>query len=222
MIQWVYEQTQKARGIHEIIVATDSQEIIDAVKKFGGKALLTSESIQSGTDRVAAIADQVSGDIFVNVQGDEPLMSPEAIEKAVELVCSGRFTMSTVMTPLKTLEDLQDPSVVKVLVDSEGRSIYYSRHPIPYSRGPQPTPGESFACFRHVGLYAYRRETLMRFRSLPPSSIEKAEVLEQLRALQNGISIGITEVNFISIGVDTPEDLEKVKRYLQTSQGGNF
>jgi 3-deoxy-manno-octulosonate cytidylyltransferase (CMP-KDO synthetase) len=218
MIQWVYERSARATGIHATYVATDHPEIARVVEKFGGKVVMTSPELQSGTDRVAAVADQVEGEIFVNVQGDEPLMEPEAISKAVSLVNSGRFTLSTVMTPLKTLGELNDPSVVKVLADDQGRAIYFSRHPIPYSRGP--VPEKDFVCRRHVGLYVYTRETLMRFRAMPPSALEKAEVLEQLRAMQAGIPIGITELDFVSIGVDTPDDLEKVKKFLGGTGNG--
>jgi 3-deoxy-manno-octulosonate cytidylyltransferase (CMP-KDO synthetase) len=214
MVQWVYERAKLAKGVDEVYVATDDDRIMTAVQNFGGKAIMTSKDLQSGTDRVAAVADQVDGDVFVNVQGDEPLMDPRAIEAAVDLVTSGRFAMSTVMSPLKTEAELMDPSAVKVIADRLGRAIYFSRHPIPYSRGPKPAAGGEFVCKRHVGLYVYDRATLMRFRGLPPSALEKAEVLEQLRALADGIAIGITEVDFLAIGVDTPEDLERVRQIL--------
>ncbi|OFZ20888.1 MAG: hypothetical protein A2X94_05110 [Bdellovibrionales bacterium GWB1_55_8] len=218
MIQWVYERTKKARGIDLVVVATDDERVARAVEGFGGRAMITSPDLASGTDRVAAVADAIPAKIYVNVQGDEPLMAPEAVEAAVELVRSGRFPMSTVMTPLRTRAELEDPSVVKVLADRTGRSIYFSRLPIPYSRGPQPVAEPDgtadFICRRHVGLYVYTRETLFQFRSLPPSAIEQGEVLEQLRAVHHGIPIGITEVDFTSIGVDTPDDLEKVRKIL--------
>jgi 3-deoxy-manno-octulosonate cytidylyltransferase (CMP-KDO synthetase) len=214
MIQWVYERVMAAKGVDEVCIATDDDRIAKAVQGFGGRVIMTSPEIQSGTDRVAAVADQVAGDIFVNVQGDEPMMDPRAIEKAVELVRSGRFKMSTVMTPLRSEQELNDPSVVKVIADRMDRAIYFSRHPIPYSRGARPKDGEAFVGRRHVGLYVYDRATLMRFRSLPPSVLEKAEVLEQLRAMADGIAIGISEVDFTAIGVDTPEDLERVKEAL--------
>jgi 3-deoxy-manno-octulosonate cytidylyltransferase (CMP-KDO synthetase) len=214
MIQWTYERSRKARGIDQVLVATDDERIASVVKKFGGDVIMTSSSIQSGTDRVAAVADQVPAEIYINVQGDEPLIEPQAIESALELVKSGRFPMGTVMTSIRDRSELNDLSVVKVITDSTGRALYFSRLPIPYSRGPLPQVGEKWACYRHVGLYVYRRETLMEFRKLPPSPLEKAEILEQLRALENGISIGITEVDFTSIGVDTQEDLEKVRRIL--------
>jgi 3-deoxy-D-manno-octulosonate cytidylyltransferase len=213
MIQWVYERSKKARGVKGVVVATDDERIVSAVRAFGGEVLMTSPEIQSGTDRVAAVAREIPADIYVNVQGDEPLIEARAIEAAIELVASGRFPLATVMTPLKTVEELRDPSVVKVIADRQDRAIYFSRHPIPYSRGPVPEKAP-FACMRHVGLYVYRAETLREFTRLPPSALEKAEVLEQLRAMDHGIPIGIKEVDFTSIGVDTAEDLEKVRRLL--------
>jgi len=217
MVQRVYEQAQKARGVHRVIVATDDERIAQVVRGFGGEVMMTSPDLNSGTDRVAAVADQVQGQIFVNLQGDEPLMDPRAIEKAVQMVQSGRYSISTVMVPLRTHAELMDQSVVKVIVDREGRAIYFSRLPIPYSRGALPqltTEQDSYFCQRHVGLYVYQREALMRFRSLPVSFLERGEVLEQLRALENGMSIGVAPADFVSLGVDTPEDLEKVRQFL--------
>lgn len=218
MIQWVYERSRLARGVARTVVATDDDRIAQVVRGFGGEVVMTSTDIRSGTDRVAAVADQVPGDVFVNIQGDEPLIVPSAIEAGVDLVTSGRFPMATVMTPLRTRIELQDLSVVKVIADRTGRAIYFSRHAIPYSRGEIPTDGARFACYRHVGLYIYTRETLMRFRSLPASPVEQAEVLEQLRALEDGIPIGIREVDFLSIGVDTPDDLQRARTALAQPQ----
>lgn len=219
MIQHVLERASAATGISMTGVATDDERIAEAVQSFGGKVWMTSPNLQSGTDRVAAVAAlHPEIDIFVNVQGDEPLMDPRAIEAAVELVRSGRYDMATVMTPIKDTEDLVNPAVVKVLSDDHGRAIYFSRHPIPYSRQAAPQPGETWVCRRHVGLYVYRRETLMRFSSLPACAMERAESLEQLRALQAGISIGIVEVDFVSIGVDTPEELEKVRSIMASGR----
>jgi len=219
MIQHVYERAAQARGVTLTGVATDDERIADAVRSFGGKVWLTSPDLQSGTDRVAAVArEHPEIDIFVNVQGDEPLMDPLAIEAGVELVASGKFDLATVMTPMRDVADLSNAAVVKVISDDLGRAIYFSRHPIPYSRKSQPDINEPFVCRRHVGLYVYRRETLLRFSALPACSMERAESLEQLRALQAGIPIGIAEVEFTSIGVDTPEELEKVRTIL--SKGG--
>ena len=214
MVQWVYERTRLAKKVHQTVVATDDERIAKAVRAFGGEVVMTSPDISSGTDRVAAVADQISADIYVNVQGDEPLITGDAIDSGIELVATGRYPLGTVMVPLKDSSELNDPSVVKVIADRNNRAIYFSRLSIPYSRGPKPEAGQAFTCFRHVGLYIYDRDTLMQFRALPVSRLEKAEVLEQLRAMENGIPIGIAEVNFTSIGVDTPEDLEKVRRLL--------
>ncbi|NDD92010.1 3-deoxy-manno-octulosonate cytidylyltransferase [bacterium] len=219
MIQHVYERAARASGVSLTGVATDDLRIAEAVGRFGGKVWMTSPELQSGTDRVAAVAKMHPEiDIFVNVQGDEPLMDPRAIEAGVELVRSGRFDMATVMTPMKDVADLSNAAVVKVIADDLGRAIYFSRHPIPYSRKLAPEPGEPFVCRRHVGLYVYRRELLLRFSSMPPCLMERAESLEQLRALQAGISIGIAEVDFLSIGVDTPEELEKVRQIISSGK----
>ena len=201
MIQWVYERVSLARGLDAVYVATDDQRVVSAVESFGGQVLMTASTLQSGTDRVAAVAERVSAEIYVNVQGDEPLMEPLAIERAVALVKSGQFSMATVMTPFKDPVELNNPAAVKVVVDHRGRALYFSRLPIP-------------ACRRHVGLYVYTRETLFKFRGLSPSRLELAESLEQLRALEAGIEIGTVELDFQSIGVDTPAELEKVRTIM--------
>lgn len=221
MIQWVYEAARRARGLDDVIVATDDERIEKAVRSFGGKAMLTDPAIPSGTDRVAAVADRERADIYINVQGDEPMMRPEGIERALELVASGRFPMGTIMSPLTDPADLANPAVVKVIADRHGRAMFFSRHPIPYSRGAPPPRGEPHVCRRHLGLYVYTRETLQRIRSLPPCALEKAELLEQLRAMEDGIPIGIAEVGFTSFGVDTPEELEKARTALTGSVRGN-
>lgn len=218
MIQWVYERAKSSRSATRVVVATDDERIARVVREFGGEVVMTSPEINSGTDRVAAVSDQIDADIYVNIQGDEPLMESAAIDAAVALVASGKFPMGTVMTPLTDPADLTNSAVVKVLADKNGRSLYYSRHPIPYSRGPAPSAGGNFVCRRHVGLYTYTKETLHRIRALPQSEIEKGEMLEQLRAMEDGIAIGITEVDFLSIGVDTPEELEKVRSILKASR----
>jgi 3-deoxy-manno-octulosonate cytidylyltransferase (CMP-KDO synthetase) len=220
MIQWVYERAKASSAVDRVIVATDDERIVKAVTAFGGEAMMTSPEIPSGTDRVAAVADRVEADVYVNIQGDEPLMATEAITAAVELVTSKRFIMGTAMTPMRDPEDLSNAAVVKTFADKLDRAIYFSRHPIPYSRGDAPTkavpPGTAspFACRRHVGLYAYTRECLFRIRSLPQSAWERGEMLEQLRAMEDGIAIGMKEVDFLSIGVDTPDELEKVRNIL--------
>lgn len=216
MVQWVYERAAKARGIDAVYVATDDARIETAVRAFGGNCLLTSPDLQSGTDRVAAVADEVPGDIFLNVQGDEPLIEPLTIEKTLELVRSGKFPLGSAMTPLKSREELENRSVVKVLTDCDDRAIYFSRFPIPYGRMEPPDSAREYVPFRHLGLYVYRRETLEKFRALPPCPLEKAESLEQLRALYHGIPIGLATVESRSIGVDTPEDLAAIRTLAQS------
>lgn len=176
---------------------------------------MTSPEIQSGTDRVAAVADQVPADVYVNVQGDEPLIEGEIIDRAVELVTSGRFRMATLMTALRSKEELLNPAVVKVIADRHSRALYFSRHPIPYSRLPEPPAGQAFISRRHLGLYVYTRDLLSDLRKVPPCDLERAESLEQLRALEQGVAIGIAEVQSQSIGVDVPEDLETVRNLLK-------
>lgn len=221
MIQWVYERAKKCRAVDQVIVATDDTRILEKVKSFGGECLMTSAECQSGTDRVAEIARKVDGDIFVNVQGDEPLMSSQAIELAVKLVTSGKYKMSTVATPIQGPSDLTEVSVVKVIVDEQGRAIYFSRLPIPYTRVEPPKHIHSegrvspYLCKRHVGLYVYDRATLAQFAAWPTTDLEKAESLEQLRALHYGLAIGVADSDFLSIGVDTPEDLDKVRKLLK-------
>ncbi len=214
MIQWVHEATRKARGIDEVIVATDDERIQKAVLAFGGNCLMTSPLLVSGTDRVAAVAEQTNGDIYINVQGDEPLIEPSVLEAGLALVKSGAFEMASVMSPLKSHGELENRTVVKALADKSGKALYFSRFPIPYSR-VEPPPVANLVCRRHLGLYVYKKETLLRLKNLPPSPIELGESLEQLRALDNGISIGLALAASTSIGVDTPADLEEVKRILQ-------
>jgi 3-deoxy-manno-octulosonate cytidylyltransferase (CMP-KDO synthetase) len=220
MIQWVYERAKASRAVDRVVVATDDERIAAAVRTFGGEAVMTSPDIPSGTDRVAAVADLIDADVYVNIQGDEPLMATEAITAAVELVTSKRFIMGTAMTPMRDPEDLTNSAVVKTFADKQDRAIYFSRHPIPYSRGEAPKTvvpdgaRSPFACRRHVGLYTYTKECLFRIRAIPQSAWEKGEMLEQLRAMEDGIAIGMKEVDFLSIGVDTPDELENVRKIL--------
>jgi 3-deoxy-manno-octulosonate cytidylyltransferase (CMP-KDO synthetase) len=212
MIQWVYEATRRAAGVDRVIVATDDSRIEAAVRAFGGECEMTSPDLATGTDRVAAVADRHPAQIYVNVQGDEPLIDPEAIGKAVDLVRSGRYEMSTLMVPLRDESELRTPDVVKVVTDIHGRGLYFSRHPIPYSRGETPKTG--FASHRHVGLYVYTAAALQKFRRLRPSPLERGELLEQLRALEHGMVIGVAAADFECIGVDTPADLERVRKRI--------
>jgi 3-deoxy-manno-octulosonate cytidylyltransferase (CMP-KDO synthetase) len=220
MVQWVVEGTRASRLCARVVVATDDERIADAVRAFGGEAIMTSVELQSGTDRMAAVARMIPGDVFVNVQGDEPLIDGGAIDLAVAPVLEGRFDLTSLRVPLRSREDLESPNVVKVIVDDQDRALYFSRYPIPYSRVSPGMAEPPYLCSQHVGVYVYRRETLLRVSSLPPTALERAESLEQLRAMKAGIGIGVFETSFQSVGVDAPEDLEKVRTILAGRQHG--
>jgi 3-deoxy-manno-octulosonate cytidylyltransferase (CMP-KDO synthetase) len=212
MIEHVYRRTSAARSVGVVIVATDDERICDAVEKFGGRAQLTSASHLSGTDRLAEVAAGLTCDVVVNVQGDEPLIEPSSIDDAIAPFRSDRdLQMTTLRRRIDDRRELDNPNVTKVVVDREGYALYFSRAPIPFTRaGCPPAPA-----WRHIGLYAYRRECLMRLTSLAPTAMEQAEALEQLRALEHGIRIKTIETVHDSIGVDTPADLEKVRHVVR-------
>lgn len=208
MIEHVYRRTASARSIASVIVATDDERIQRAVTAFGGECRMTSASHQSGTDRIAEIVSRLQCDLIVNVQGDEPLIEPAMIDEAVAPFASDpELQMSTLRRRLDSAEDTLNPNVTKVVVDAADYALYFSRAPIPFVReGCPPAPA-----WRHVGLYVYRRECLLRLASLPPTALERSEALEQLRALEHGIRIKAVETTCDSIGVDTPEDLERAR-----------
>ncbi len=209
MIEHVYRRTLAAQGITSVIVATDDQRIAAAVSAFGGEVRMTSPHHPSGTDRLAEVAATLTCDIVVNVQGDEPLIDPKMIEEAVApMIADRELAMSTLRRRIDDPADLQNPNVTKVVVDQDGFALYFSRAPIPFTRaGSVPAPA-----WRHIGLYVYRRECLLRLSSLPATAMEVAEALEQLRALEYGIRIKTIETVHDSIGVDTPDDLARVRQ----------
>ena len=209
MIEHVYRRTLAARGITSVIVATDDRRIADAVAAFGGDVRMTSPDHPSGTDRLAEVAAALTCDIVVNVQGDEPLIDPHMIEEAVApMIADPGLAMATLRRRIEDPADLQNPNVTKVVVDQDGYALYFSRAPIPFTRsGSEPAPA-----WRHIGLYAYRRESLLRLSALPATAMERAEALEQLRALEHGIRIKTIETAHDSIGVDTPDDLARVRQ----------
>lgn len=211
MIEHVYRRAIAARSIARAIVATDDQRIADVVRRFGGEAVMTSAAHQSGTDRLGEVAAGLACDLVVNVQGDEPLLEPEMIDEAVApFTGNPSLMLSTLRRRIDDPADFQNPNVTKVVVDLEGFALYFSRAPIPHTRAGSPAA----TAWRHVGLYVYRRECLLRIATLPQTSLERAEALEQLRALEHGIRIMAVQTAFDSIGVDTPEDLERVRRLM--------
>jgi 3-deoxy-manno-octulosonate cytidylyltransferase (CMP-KDO synthetase) len=220
MIQWVYEGAKKASLVSRVVVATDDERVASAVRAFGGDVVMTSPEIQSGTDRMAAVARMVPGDVFVNVQGDEPLIDGRAIDMAIRPVLEGRFDLTSLRVPVKSAHDLLNKNVVKVIVDDSERALYFSRYPIPYSRVEPETAKTPFLCSQHVGIYVYKKETLLKVSGLPVTALERAESLEQLRAMKAGVAIGVFPAEFDSVGVDTPEDLEKVRTILGGKKNG--
>ena len=208
MIEHVYRRAAAAASVSRVIVATDDRRIFDAVRGFGGDAMMTAASHQSGTDRLAEAAASLACDVVVNVQGDEPLLAPETIDAAVEpFAGDAALEMSTLRRAIADPAELHNPNVTKVVIDRDGFAMYFSRAPIPFTRAGQP-PAPAWA---HIGLYVYRRATLLRLAALPPTANERAEALEQLRALEHGIRIKAVETDRQTIGVDTPEDLERVR-----------
>ena len=211
MIEHVYRRASEARSIAGVVVATDDQRIASAVERFGGIAVMTSPTHPSATDRVAELAAATSCGLIVNLQGDEPLLDPAVIDATVNAMLADPSSgMGTVARPIRE-DELHNPHVVKVVTDRDGFALYFSRAPIPYGRD-----ASSVVLARaHIGLYVYRRETLLRLAQLPPSPLERAEALEQLRALEHGIRIKVVDTAYESVGVDTAEDLERVRTLVK-------
>jgi 3-deoxy-manno-octulosonate cytidylyltransferase (CMP-KDO synthetase) len=226
MIEHVYRRTASARGVDAVVVATDDERIAAAVKGFGGIAMMTRPTHRTGTDRIAEVAANLSCEIVLNVQGDEPLIEPEMVEAVIApLVADPMLEMSTVCVAISDREDFANPNVVKVVRDVKGDALYFSRAPIPHFRGPgsgirdPKNPSSAGAripdpVYKHIGMYGYRRTFLLTFATLPRTPLERAESLEQLRAVEHGYRIHTVETKHDSIGVDTPEDLERVRRRL--------
>jgi 3-deoxy-manno-octulosonate cytidylyltransferase (CMP-KDO synthetase) len=240
MIEHVYRRAAEARGVDAVVVATDDDRIASAVQRFGGVARLTSAAHRTGTDRIAEIAHELRCDIMVNVQGDLPLVEPGMIQQVVEALTSDQAVrMSTVCRRIDDPEDYANPNVVKVVVDRDGNALYFSRASIPYFRQGPPEGGRygfdgspeggprildrragrllrsgPAGALKHIGMYGYRRDFLLEFAALPQTPLEQAESLEQLRALEHGIRIRTVETQYDSIEVDTPEDLERVRRLM--------
>jgi len=214
MIQRVYERAKSARRVHRVIVATDDDRIVKAVTSFGGEARMTRPDHRTGTERVAEVAAHVEGDVFVNVQGDEPLLDPAAVDTAVAaLLEEPQAAVATVATPIKVPGDIMDPNVVKVVLDFDDNALYFSRAPIPWVRDTGSTI--QVRHLKHLGLYVFQREALLEYPTLPQGELERIEQLEQLRWLENGSKIRVAEVEHDAISVDVPEDVARVEKLLQ-------
>jgi len=227
MVQHVYERAGRARGVDRVMVATEDERIREAVEGFGGEVAMTSPAHRSGSDRLAEAARTrcAGGDIVVGVQGDEPLIAPAAVEAAIAAFALGQAVQaSTVCTPLRSVEDMLSPHVVKVVVDAGGRALYFSRSPIPHVRGGDQAGAAAESvrrglARRHLGLYAWRVPALLRFAALPPSPLEEAEGLEQLRALEHGMEMQVVMFDGEpGVAVDTPEDLERVRGLVEQAR----
>ena len=224
MLQHVWERASKARYLSSVLIATDDERIRAAAEQFGAKVVMTRADHVSGTDRVAEAASATDAPIIVNIQGDEPLIDPEAIDAAVLALVDDstgpngqengghhsavQAQMSTLMKRIDRAEDIADPNVVKVVTDLSGHALYFSRSPIPFER--EPKDGRGTVRFKHIGLYVYRRKFLLKYSELPMGPLEQAERLEQMRALENGYKIRVVETEYDSLGVDTPEDWNRV------------
>jgi 3-deoxy-manno-octulosonate cytidylyltransferase (CMP-KDO synthetase) len=210
MVQRVYEAAKKCPLLQDVIIATDADEVVRLAQQNGWNVQMTSSAHRSGTDRVNEVAQRVPADIYVNIQGDLPLLRPEQVEALLKPMQKPEVVVSTVKTPCKP-DEIANPNAVKVVTDKNGRALYFSRSTIPYDRDR----AGNIQYFKHLGLYAYRKAALQIFCSLPESRLEATERLEQLRLLENGIDIYVQETPFGSVEVDTEEDLKRVEELLR-------
>ena len=229
MLQHVYERVSLARYLTNVIIATDDQRIYEEARHFGAAVRMTRADHLSGTDRVAEVASADTAELVVNVQGDEPLIDPGAIDAAIlPLLDEPSIPMGTLKKRIEDPGEVEDPNVVKVVTDRFENAIYFSRATIPYPRdkakdkrqSAKGKSGEEPVHYKHIGLYVYRRDFLLRYPELPAGPLERAERLEQLRALENGHKIRVVETEYESVGVDTPDDLEKVAKLFEASLAG--
>jgi 3-deoxy-manno-octulosonate cytidylyltransferase (CMP-KDO synthetase) len=219
LIQWVVEAAERIRGVGKVLVATDSERIVKAVQKFGGNVALTSASHATGTDRVAEIARDLEFDTIVNLQGDEPIVPQGLVEEMVSLLDrSSETDIVTACHPILSRGELENRNHVKVVMDVNGKALYFSRAPIPCHFGSDGDSAESVQSFRHIGIYAFRRQALIQFASLSPGRLEVKEGLEQLRALENGMEVRLVVTSQPTFGVDVPDDIIIVEKAL----AGNY
>ena len=212
MVQHVHERVSEARTVNAVVVATDDDRVARVVSGFGGTAVMTRADHETGTDRLAEVAAALEGQLVVNVQGDEPLIAPEAVDACVKLLIDHPGdVMGTLRRQTTSAADMANPAVVKLVTDRDGYALYFTRSPVPHVRPGRPTP----VIWRHMGLYVYRRAFLVTLAGLPSTPLERAEGLEQLRALEHGYRIRTAETDVDTIGVDTPEDLDRVRRLVE-------
>ena len=213
MIQHVWERVRRAEKLSGVVVATDDERIVRAVQEFGGDAVMTRADHRSGTERVAEVAARGDAAIYVNVQGDEPLIEPAAVDAAVQVLLDDETAqVGTLAVPIHNPKDVMDPNIVKVVLDFEDNALYFSRAPIPWVRDAKnPVRARHL---KHLGLYVFRREALLEFPTFPHGELERVEQLEQLRWMENGYKIRVAEVEFDSVSVDVPEDVAKVEKLI--------
>jgi len=210
VIQHTWENAKQSNSINDLIIATDDRRIYNVAKGFGANVVYTSTAHKSGSDRLTEVAVSIDAKIIVNIQADEPLLHPAMIDDTAEAVLKdSSIAMSTLCHKIKNATEIQDPNVVKVVFDRNGIALYFSRSPIPYERMGSDDKLQFIDYYKHIGIYAYTKDFLFTFKSLPQSRLEKTEKLEQLRVLENGYRIKVIETRFDTIGIDTPEDLEK-------------
>jgi 3-deoxy-manno-octulosonate cytidylyltransferase (CMP-KDO synthetase) len=219
VIQYVWQQAKKAMHLDEVVIACDDQRVCDVCTRFGAKAVMTSPDHASGTDRIAEAVTEIAADIVVNIQGDEPMIDPRVIDALVQALKDEEdVPMATVVKRITDPAQIGNPNVVKVVIDKKGAALYFSRHAIPFNRDGRTPDGGKY--FKHLGIYAYRKEFLTGFHALPHSSLEQIEKLEQLRVLEAGYRIQTIETDVETIGIDTPEDLERAVRLLREGENG--
>lgn len=213
MIQWTYENAKRCGALADVIVATDNQEIADIVHQVGGKTVMTDPDLPTGSDRVATVAKQYPEmDVIINLQGDEPFIRPRMLEQLVAPYLQGESPeMTTLASPLDMNSDYNNPGAVKVITDLQGNALYFSRSPIPYFRVPSQAP-----VYHHIGLYAFRRDFLLHYTTLPHTPLEKAESLEQLRVLEHGFKIRVCLTQEKTLEINLPEELERAQHFIYT------
>ncbi len=212
IIQWVYEKAKSVDDADVVIVATDDERIFDAVKAFGGEVEMTSTEHKCGSDRIKEVADRHADfDYIINLQGDEPMIKKEMIEAVIDGVKNHNADISTLIRPIEDKDEVENPNLVKCVVDNNGFALYFSRSKIPFERKENPAP-----FYGHIGIYGYTKKALTTMTTSPQTPLEIAESLEQLRALQMGMKIKTSVVDFVPVGIDTKEDLEKFRQILES------